>query len=277
MADNYEKQLENTSSRQVEQARKEHKRALANLGKAKKEHDKAMRQVRLSKKLREMVNKKEIHNMNLLRKTHNKAVSAGVPHTYGLTRQQTSVGKAGLLLNAFNHMMSISKSIKSPSYAKQMSRALSKKMGLYNEKSLKQYNHDLLEAAYENCDKLGICDKGKEIFDQLVELQEFKTDSEISSAKKTEKLLKSLPPEQLIQYERADMIYRNRHQPRRIRKEVFKKRGKKFRGHSVGDMKNAKKTYKNNNTRRYRIPGKQKTLPRLMLRKKKSSKRRKSV
>lgn len=278
--DAYAKQLENAAEKELKAARAAHKAALKALGEAKRRSQKAKNKATASRRLTQLLKKKEFNNMRKVKKLVNNAKNKGVEPLHGMygMRQPTSLAKGNELVTAYNNLLTTSKNIASPSTAKTMSRGVMRTLGLASEKNEKISNHNRLERAYERCEKLGICTPAmmNRIFDQLTSLEKPKTHSEKVREKGISDFYKSLPQHLLINKSaRRNMLYKNRHQPRRLRPEVFEKRGKKLRAHSIGDIRNAMKMFSVNTKRNYPVPVSRKGrgLPRVKRYKKKSQRR----
>lgn len=263
---------------QTQQARLEHQLALKKLGDAKKQERKIKLMSNKSMKLRSALNRSNgINNLSTIQSLHNDAVKAGIPDYYGpvFRSKATPVGRAKEVIDAHQKMMSISKSIKNPSRAKTLQRSVGRMLGVSNHKSSVRNNRLRLEKAYERCEELGICDRMDEIFDQLADLEDERTNAEKERNEKTRMLMSSLPPQQLIKKHSNKMLHRYRHQPERISNKVFQRRNGLLRAHSIANSNNARNMY-NNNTARQKVPGHQGNLPMFVLKRTNSKKNKKN-
>lgn len=281
--DAYAKQLENAAEKELKAARAAHKAALKALGDARKRSQTARNKADASRRLTKLLKKKEFNNMRKVKELVNNAKNKGVASLHGMygMRQPTSLAKGNELVTAYNNLLATSKNISNPTTAKRMGRGVMRTLGLASEKNEKISNHNRLERAYERCERLGICTPAmmNRILDQLTSLEKPMTNSEKAREKDISNFVKGMPQHLLINKSaRRNMLYKNRHQPRRLRPEVFEKRGKKLRAHSIGDIRNAMKMFSVNTKRNYpvTVSRRGRALPKVIRSIKKKSQRRKS-
>lgn len=277
------KNVESKMMRQADQyvtaAREAHERALKALGDAKKYRSDVQKKAKLSRKLGKLVNKNNINNINSVRKAYTNAVNAGVPEIHGrfFNRKQTSVGKARKMLDAYNKMLSVSKSLKNPSAMSKMSRSAVRKLGLRSEKNNRLANHKRLEDAYELCERYGICGpEMNRVFNEVADLEDVRTNAERERNTRTRDLIRGMPTSTMIRRHANTMPVRQRKQPERLRSNVFDRRGKRLRAHSVGGPKNAVRMFNNNVAPRQKVGLRKGNLPQPKRRTKKAPTRRKS-
>jgi len=274
----FESKMISDAEENVNAARKVHKRALRSLGDAKKHQQQVQKQVELSKKLSKLVNRNDI-NIVHVRKAYNNAVKAGVPESYGslFSKKQTPVGKAHEILASYNNMQSVRKSLKNPSMITKMSRSMARKVGLRTETNNRVNDHKRMEAAYELCEKHGICGpEMNQAFNEVASLENTRTHAKRQQNKKTQQLMASMPKHMLVKHHRLNMPQRQRHQPNRLTSKVFQKRGSKLRAHSIANENNAHKMFNNNIANRQSIGIRKGNLPQPKRRTKKVPTRRAS-
>jgi hypothetical protein len=273
----FETQMLEEAIASVQMAREKHQRALRELGDARKREQNTKKKSRLSKKISRALAGNEINNITNLRRMHNEAKKAGVPEVYGpiYSRQQTPLGRAGEILDAHQRMMNVSRSIKNPSRATTATKSLKRMMGLSSHASNVRSNRRELEAAFEQCEKYGICDNMEEIFDQLADLEDERTNSQRERNSQTAALVASMPLNQLIQRHRGNMLYRDRHQPERLSNSVFYTNNQgRLKSHSISNQRNMRRLYNNNGPRQ---PVRSRNLPMVKRRKSVKKNRRASL
>ena len=273
----FEAQMLEEARASTQIAREKHQQALRELGNAKKQEQNAIKKSKLSKRISRALAGNQINSIKRLRRLHNEAKRAGVPESYGpmYRRQQTPLGRARQILDAHQRMMDVSRSIKNPSRVTKATKSLKRMMGLSNHASNVRSNRRELEAAYEQCEQYGICDNMEEIFDQLADLEDERTNSQRARNAQTAALVASMPPNQLIQRHRGNMLYRDRHQPERLSNSVFYTNNQgRLKSHSVSNQRNMRRLY-NNNVPRQRV--RSRNLPMVKRRKSVKKNRRSSI
>jgi hypothetical protein len=256
-SNNFEVNMLRQANEYVEAARK----ALKN---AKKYRKDVKKKAKLSKTLSRLVNRNNINNISSVRKAHNNALKAGVPEIHGrvFKRKETPVGKASKILTAYNNMMSVSKSLKKPSMMTKMGRSAARKLGLRSEKNNRIANHKRLESAYELCESHGICGpEMNRVFNEVADLEDVRTNAERARNARTRDLVRGMPNNAMIRKHVVKMPVRQRHQPGRLRSNIFNRRGARLRAHSIGNSINAHRMYNSNVAPRQRLGMRRGNLP----------------
>ena len=113
-------------------------------------------------------------------------------------------------------------------------------------------------------------------FDELAELEDYRTNVERERSEQTRDLIRGMPTSAMIRRHANTMPARQRYQPLRLDSSVFSRRNNRLRAHSISNAINAQRMYNNTVAPRQRLGIRSGNLPQPRRRTKKAQNRRAS-